>query len=504
MNDQAVRIVSHCVWFFLIALSFTAGCVVGPNFERPVGPAVTSYDAAPVSLPALGGPDPVQRFIDGGAIARQWWELFRSPALNEVLALAIKASPTLASARATLAQAEEVVVATRGAYYPQIDLAATSDYQYNRSLNRNSLVSSSAAASAKNSLVTSMFNIGPLLTYTPDLFGQNRRLVEEDVALTENQNYQLAAAYLTLTADSVTQAVTIASTVAQIEAVNEIIAADEHNLDLVRIAFAAGSVARTDVLSAESQLANDRTLLPPLRQQLSVAQHALAVLVGKTPAEWSPPAFDLEALTLPGELPVAVPSQLVHERPDILSAEAQLHAASAAIGVATAQLYPTLTLSPSWTLQTATIEGRFAGPDIAAEMAGSIAAPIFHGGTLKALQRAAVDAYEGELNVYRQTVLQAFGQVADVLRALQHDTELLGAESTAATASKASLDLSQAAYAAGRGSLVQVLDAQRLYAQALQGYAHAKGQRYLDSVLLFEAMGGDSKAWIESNAGSQP
>jgi len=230
----------------------------------------------------------------------------------------------------------------------------------------------------------------------------------------------------------------------------------------------------------------------------------LSVLVGKTPAEWSPPPFDLEMLTLPGELPVTVPAQLVHERPDILSAEAQLHAASAAIGVATAQLYPSVTLSPSWTLQTATIEGRFAGPDIAAEMAGAIVAPIFHGGTLQAQERAAVDAYEADFAVYRQTVLQAFGQVADVLRALQHDTELLGAESTAATASKASLDLSQAAYAAGRGSLVQVLDAQRLYAQALQGYAHAKGQRYLDSVLLFEAMGGDSKAWIESNAGSQP
>jgi NodT family efflux transporter outer membrane factor (OMF) lipoprotein len=504
MSDRAIRIPRHCAWFWWVALSITTGCIVGPNFERPPGPAVTSYDAAPISLPTPGGPDPAQRFADGAAIARQWWELFRSPDLNEVLALAIEASPTLASARATLAQAEEVVVAARGAYYPQIDLATTSNYQYNRSLNGESPASNSVAASGRNNLVTSMFNIGPLVTYTPDLFGQTRRLVEEDVALAENQRYQLAAAYLTLTANSVTQAVTIASTVAQIEAVNNIIAADEHNLDLVRIAFAAGSVARTDVLSAESQLANDRTLLPPLHQQLSVAQHALAVLVGKTPAEWTPPLFDLEGLTLPGELPVTVPSQLVHDRPDILSAEAQLHAASAAIGVATAQLYPSVTLSPSWTLQTATVEGRFAGPDIAASIAGSILAPIFHGGTLEAQERAAVDAYEADLGFYRQTLLQAFGQVADVLRGLQHDTELLGAESTAATASKASLELSQAAYAAGRGSLVQVLDAQRLYAQALQGYAHAKGQRYLDSVLLFEALGGDSRAWIEANAGAQP
>src|SRR5215472_6853376 len=184
----------------------------------------------------------------------------------------------------------------------------------------------------------SMFSIGPALNYTPDLFGQNRRLVEQDTALAENQSYQLAAAYLTLTSDAVTQAITIASILAQIKAVNDIFAVDNHNLDLVRIAFTAGSVARTDVLSAESQLANDRTLLPPLQQQLSVAQHALSVLVGKAPAEWSPPDFELDTLTLPGELPVTVPSELVRGRPDILAAEAQLHAASAAIGVATAQL----------------------------------------------------------------------------------------------------------------------------------------------------------------------
>src|SRR5207245_1051675 len=245
----------------------------------------------------------------------------------------------------------------------------------------------------------------------------------------------------------------------------------------VRIAFTAGSVARTDVLSAESQLAGDRTLLPPLLQQLSVARHALSVLVGKTPAEWSPPDFELETLTLPDELPVTVPSELVRRRPDILAGEAQLHAAGAAIGVATAQLYPSVTISPSWVLQA--IGGPVAAPSILGSIAGDIVAPIFHGGALKAQQRAAVDAYESELGVYRQTLLVAFGQVADILRALQHDAELLGSETAAVTASKASLALAQDAYAAGRGSLVQVLDAQRLYAQALLGYARAKGQRYL-------------------------
>jgi len=500
-----VRVHRYCTAFLLlIPLGFIAGCTVGPDFERPTAPVITSYERVPIALPTPGGPDPAQRFSDGGAIARQWWELFQSPDLNEVVTLAIKDSPNPASARATLAQAEEVVVAARGAYYPQINLTAEGTYQYNHSISGAPAAWNSVGSGRNNSLVTSMFNISPALSYTPDLFGQNRRLVEQDTALAENQSYQLASAYLTLTADAVTQVITIGSTLAQINAVNDIIAVDNHNLDLVRTAFTAGSVARTDVLSAESQLADDRTLLPPLEQQLSVAQHALSVLVGRAPAEWSPPNFELDTLTLPGELPVSVPSELVHGRPDILAAEAQLHAAIAAIGVATAQLYPSLTLSPSLAVQTFTAGGRFDGADLLASMGGSVVTPVFHGGTLQAQRRAAVDAYEANLGIYQQTVLEAFGQVADVLRALQHDAELLGSENTAVTASKASLDLSQAAYAAGRGSVVQVLDAQRLYAQALQGYAHAKGQRYLDTVLLFEAMGGDSQKWLVSNASSQP
>jgi NodT family efflux transporter outer membrane factor (OMF) lipoprotein len=481
----------------LVAL-LTGGCAVGPDFARPAPPPVTGYETEPIALPAPGDPDPAQRFA-GDAIARRWWELFQSTALDELLALAVADSPTLVSARATLAQAEQVVIVARAAYYPQVDLTASGSWQNARSLTGGS--SHTIIGNGPNTLTTSIFNIGPALTYTPDLFGQNRRFVEQQTALAENQAHQLAATYLTLTASAATQALTIASTEAQIKAVNDIIAADEHNLELVRIAFTAGSVARTDVLSAESQLAGDRTLLPPLLQQLSVARHALSVLVGKTPAEWSPPDFELETLTLPGDLPVTLPSELVRLRPDILAAEAQLHAASAAIGVATAQLYPSVTISPSVVLQA--VGGPVSTPSIIGSIAGTIVAPLYHGGALKAQQRAAIDAYDNELAVYRQTLLLAFGQVADILRALQHDAELLGAETAAVTASRASLELAQDAYAAGRGSLVQVLDAQRLYAQALLGYAHAKGQRYLDTVLLFEAMGGDSQAWVEALAGNE-
>jgi NodT family efflux transporter outer membrane factor (OMF) lipoprotein len=497
MSEPAARgRPSRACCALVIALGLTSGCAVGPNFSRPSPPAVEGYETEPVTLPDPGGSDPAQRFVNGGAIAREWWELFRSPALDEVLTAAIEGSPTLVSARATLRQAEEVVLTARAAYYPQADLVAQGSYDHARSLSGASF--NNFGANGGRSVSAGLFNVGPALSYTPDLFGGTRRLVEQQSALAQNQVYQLGAAYLTLTANTVTQAITIASTLEQIKAANDIIAADEHNLELVRISFEAGNVARTDVLSAESQLAGDRTLLPPLEQQLAVARHALSVLVGKTPGEWAPPPFELETLTLPGNLPVTIPSQLVHDRPDILSIEAQLHSASAAIGVATAQLYPSVTISPSVILEV--VGGPVTAPSLLASIAGTITTPIFHGGALEAQRRGAIDAYEAQLGVYRQTLLTAFGQVADTLRALQHDAQLLAAETAAVAASEASLELSQEAYAAGRGSLVQVLDAQRLFAQAVLGYARAKGQRYLDTALLFEAMGGDARAWMEARA----
>ena len=467
---------------------------------RPAAPAVGGYENGPVPLPAPGGSDPAQRFADRAAVAQQWWEAFQSPALAETLTLALAGSPTLASAQATLAQAEELVVAARAGYLPQIDASLAGSREHEVSLTGGSSTSGRRGTSVGSSLVTNMFSVGALMSYTPDLFGRNRRTVEQQAALAETQRYQLGAAYLTLTAEAVSQALTIATTLAEIKATQDIIAADEHNLELVRVSFEAGLVARTDVLSAESQLAGDRTLLPPLEQQLSVARHALSVIAGKTPAEWTPPDFELDALALPGLLPVSIPSELVHDRPDILAAEAQLHAASAAIGVATAQLYPSLTISPAWALQAVATGGPVAAPSILAGIAGSLTQPLFHGGALQAQRRGAVDAYEAQLGTYRQTVLVAFGQVADVLRALEHDAELLGAESAAVTSSAASLELAQEAYAAGRGTLVQVLDAQRLSAQALLGYARARGQRYLDTALLFEAMGGAAQSWLQARA----
>jgi NodT family efflux transporter outer membrane factor (OMF) lipoprotein len=316
--------------------------------------------------------------------------------------------------------------------------------------------------------------------------------VEQQSALADFQRYELAAAYLTLTGNVVAQAITIASIRAQIEQVNELIALDRRNLELTRASFEGGRSARTDVLSAESQLTADLTQLPPLNQALSVARHALAVLTGRPPGNWEPPDFDLDKLSVPEELPVAVPSDLVHQRPDILAAEATLHASSAAVGVATANLYPNLSLSAAWSRSAASPDALFNPASVIWNIAASLTQPLFHGGTLTAQRRAAVEDFNTDLASYRDTVLVSFGQVADVLRALEHDAELLEAQRTAIEAAQSSLDLIQESYRVGQASLLQVLDAQRLLFQARLGFVRTKAQRLFDTSQLYVAMGG---AW---------
>ncbi|MEM5371263.1 efflux transporter outer membrane subunit [Paraburkholderia azotifigens] len=475
---------------FLGLLSIVGGCAVGPDFSKPATSPEAGYRPAPVALPSAGPKDPRQHLQSGGEIVSQWWTLFRSDELDTMLSLAIAQSPTLDTARATLAQAQQAIIVARGGYFPLVDLEASAE---------RGRVNIGAPDSAGHATGT-LFSVGPIVNYSLDLFGHVRRQVEENTAFADVQRYALAAAWLTLTGNAVNTAITSASAREQLRAVQDIIAADRRNVDLVEIERSVGKAARTDVLTAQSQLAADLALLPPLKQQLSAAHDALATIVGKTPAEWTAPRFDFDMLVLPVDVPVTLPSALVRARPDILAAEAQLHAASAAIGVATAELYPSITLSASWTQQAGSIGPLFEGANGLWNLAAGLTAPLFHGGALKAQQQAAVDAFDAQLGVYRQTVLAAFGQVADTLKALEHDAEELAAQRAALDSAEASLALSQESYKVGAASLLDVLQAQRLYAQGRLGYAKAKGQRYLDTAQLFEATGGGWKASMASNA----
>jgi NodT family efflux transporter outer membrane factor (OMF) lipoprotein len=464
------------------ALLATAGCVVGPNFKRPEPPAVAGYlppgqaEPPPSSSSPDGGgaAEAAQRIALGQKIPALWWDLFHSQRLNETLAQAIAANYSLAAAKATLAAAQEAIVEARAAFYPQVALGA----------------SARRGNTGIGGGVSNLFSVGPSVSYSLDAFGGTRRRVEQETALAENQRYQLAAAYLTLTGGAVTEAITIASVRLQLATAEDLIRNDQKNLDLTQRNFDAGKVARTDVLTAAAQLEADRTQLPPLRQQLSVAQHALAVLAGKPTGAAPAQDFDIEELTLPQEIPVSLPSELVRQRPDILAAEAQLHADSAAVGVAISQMYPSITLSASLLQDALSLASLFHSASRDWSAGGDVNQPLYTGGALSAQRRAAIDVYNAQLAIYQQTVLQAFGQVADSLSALQHDAEQLAVSHRALDIASDSLRLQRSSYAAGKTSALQLISAENTYSEARLSYARAVGQRLVDTAQLFIATGG--------------
>ncbi len=472
-----------------------AGCTVGPDFSPPPPPSEPGFAASGERNPGQGGqvPDP-QAERRGQRIGGDWWTLFHSPDLDRVVRDSIAGNRTLAAAKSSLAEARHQATAAGGALFPQVDATAQADRER---------INMAAYGIDAPTPVFNLYQVGPTVSYDLDLFGKTRRTVEQADALAEAQGYQLDAAYLTLTGDVVVQAVTIASLQAEIRAAADIVADDDRNLDLVQTAKAAGSATEVDVLHAGSQLANDRTVLPPLRQQLSVARHALAVLVGRSPAQWSPPDFELDGFRLPHDLPVSLPSSLVRQRPDILAAESELHAASAAVGIATARMYPDITLSASL-LQQATFPGHlFADGASAVTAGGGLLAPLFHGGALKAEKAASEAAFQTAQARYEQTVLRAFAQVADVLQALVHDADDEAAQTTAMAVADSSLRLTRLSYAAGNVGVLQVLDAERQVQQARFGAVHARARRRLDTAQLFLAMGGGWWAW-DGRAGTPP
>ncbi len=474
----------------LVAL-LLAGCQAGPDFVRPRPPTVGSYVSGPKpSAFDAGSGEATQRVVEGRAIPAAWWRLFHSPLLDRTVREALAGNPGIDSARATLAQARQAVLQARGADYPQLDFAATAQRQQGPA----SILGQQPGHSLP---LYNLYTVGPVASFSPDVFGANARRVEQQASLAQYRAFELAAAQLAVSGNVVTEAVSAASLRAQIDAAGEIVAGDERNLALVQRKYAAGRTARSDVLIARGQLSNDRALLPPLRQQLAAAEDALAILVGRFPAQRTAPGFALSDFTLPAELPLSVPSALVRQRPDILAAEAQLHAASAAVGVASAQLYPDITLSASLASAALTPGALFGSSGTVWSVLGGVTAPLFHGGALRAQKQQAIDALRAADATYRQTVLQAFGQVADLLRALDHDARLVADEHEALDVARASLALQRAGYAAGKTDVLRLLDAQRSDQQARMGYARALAQRDLDSAQLLVAMGG---GWTEARA----
>jgi NodT family efflux transporter outer membrane factor (OMF) lipoprotein len=475
------------------AAALLCACTVGPNFHRPAAPATPGYRPAAQSRPlgaaaaaaqqrAPAAAPYEQQIRLGSPAASDWWTLFRSSQLDVLIRHALADNRNLVAAKATLAQSQELVAAQTGRLYPQVGLTAGAGRQQYGKQFLGSLIPSVAPFT--------YVSFGAGVSYTLDYDGAIARSIEEQMAFEQYERSELDAAQLTLTGDVASEAVIIAAMRGEIRAAAELISEDRNNVSLVQTAFANGSVSKLDVLTAQSQLATDQALLPPLYQQLAMARHALAVLLGRSPAEWSQPDLELTDLRLPRQLPVSVPSQLVRRRPDILAVEAQLHAATAAVGIATANLYPQINLSATLGQQALTPGKLFDTSSTAWSLIAGLTQPLFDGGTLRAERRASLDALRASAAQYQQTVLDSFGQVADLLDALDHDAQLVAAQANARDTSEASLELARQSYQAGNSGILQVLDAQRERQRAELGFLEAQSHQYLDTIQLLLAVGG--------------
>jgi NodT family efflux transporter outer membrane factor (OMF) lipoprotein len=461
-----------------------AGCAVGPDFQPPAAPENAGY--APGGAPTTTVSAPVaegaaQRLVSGKDIPGEWWRLFRSRRLNNLIDQALTTNPSLDAAQAALRQAKENVTATAGVLWPQIDGNASAQRE------QFSLASFGQSGAP---LIFNLFQATVNVSYSPDVFGGKRRQIEASKAQAEYQRFQLEATYLTLTANVTTAAIQEASLRGQIEATEDIIKAKGEQLDLMRKQLEIGSVAKTDVLAQESDLVQTQATLPVLEKQLAQQRHVLMALIGRFPNEDRGEIFRLSALQLPTNLPVSLPSQLVEQRPDVRAAEEQLHQASAQIGVAQANLLPQLSLSAYYggtALQPNVI---FAPSNIVWNISSGVSQPIFHGGTLLAQERAAIDAFEAAAAQYRNTVLLAFQNVADALRALQDDARALKIQERALRVASESLSLSRTQFQAGSITYLTLLNAQRAYEQARLTLVQAQAARLADTAALFQALGG--------------
>ncbi|HXX53987.1 MAG TPA: efflux transporter outer membrane subunit [Thermodesulfovibrionales bacterium] len=457
------------------------GCTVGPDFVRPEPLPVKHYTQQAEPTTTIPADGQAQRFEEGAAVIAEWWRLFNSSKLDDVIKEAVANNQTLQAAQARLRQSQDNLRAGYGVFYPQVDVGFEAARLKASQVNISGTPGSS---------IFNLYTLTGTISYALDVFGGNRRVVESLQAQEDFQRYTVLGTYLALTGNVVNTVIAAVTYGAQIEATEQIISAEKEQIEIAEAQAEAGTVPYMNVLSIKAQMAATEATIPQLKQKLSQAKHLLAALVGHTPAEWAAPHVDLADLELPTDLPITLPSELVRQRPDILAAEAQLHSASAEIGVATAALFPSFTLNGTAGLNNTSISDLLKSSGSFWSLGANIAAPLFHGGTLVSQRQAAIDAYEESQANYRQTVLSAFTQVADTLRALEHDAETLHAQSQALSAAEEALMLTQANYQAGIANYLQVLIANGQYHQAKLGYLQALAQRFQDTVALFIALGG--------------
>jgi NodT family efflux transporter outer membrane factor (OMF) lipoprotein len=491
----------------LACAALTAGCAVGPRYHRPQAPPHAGYAPAPLpqttaSAPVHGGE--AQRLIDDRDIPFEWWELFQSPALNALVERAFKANPTIASAQAALVQAQELVYAQQGYFFP----AVAANYNFQRTkIAGNFTVDDSPGTQGNgdnlNPPLQDLKNVphtAPLyydyhtaqllVGFVPDVFGANWRQVESLAAQRDAQRFALEATYITLASNVVAAAIQEASLRAQIEATRQIIAAEERSLAVLRDQFRLGFAMRMDVAAQETALAQAKATLPPLQEQFEQTRDLIRALVGNLPNQDVAETFELDALRLPPELPLSLPAKLIEQRPDVRAAEAQLHAANAQVGVAVAAMLPQFSITGADGGNADQFAWMFRKGGPFWDLIGNASQPVFEGGTLLHRKRAAVDALKQAAAQYQSSVLTAYQNVADTLHASLSDAVALAADVRAEDAAKLTYDLTQRQMDLGYVNYLTLLSAEMTYQQALILRVQAQATRYGDTVALFQSLGG--------------
>jgi NodT family efflux transporter outer membrane factor (OMF) lipoprotein len=484
MSCSAIR------WLFagttaLAAATLLTSCAVGPNFVHPAEPEITRYTREPITPETASTAAPSaqrQVFLEGRDIPQEWWMLFKSPALNALIARSLQNNPNLQAALATLRSAKESVYAQEGKYFPLV--AAN----FNPTRQRTSPALSAVPASG-----ASIFNLDTAqltVSYTFDIWGLNRRTVESLEALADVQRFQVEAAYLTLTANLAVAAITEASLRGQIDATVQLIAINDKMRDTLRRRLDAGYANRSDLAAQESALAQTRATLPPLRKALAQQRDLIAALSGTYPSDGPREMFRLADLRLPTDLPVSLPSQLIEQRPDVRAAEEQLHSASALVGVATANTLPSFTINANGGFMNTALAHLLAPQNVFWDLAGNATQTVFDAGTLYHQLQGAKDTYQAAAWTYRGAVIGAVQNVADALRALQSDADALRAALDFQRAAKTSFDLANQQTQTGNANVLLMLNSQQSYLQATVAVVQARATRLADTAALFQALGG--------------
>ena len=468
----------------LLAGLSVAGCAVGPDYRRPDAPPVDRYTAQPLpaaTAAAEAADGDAQRFLQGRDVPARWWTTFDNAELTRRVNTALAHSPSIASAQAALRQARENADAARGGLFPSADLGAGATRQ------KPSAVQSRQTGSGGPYTV---YNASVSVGYTLDLFGGVRRGIEAQLAQADYQQAQLETTYLTLAANVVTTSLQEASLREQVRATEQIVDMQRESLDITQKQLKIGAKSLSDTLAVRSQLAATEATLPPLRAQLAATRNQLASYLGTTPAQLQLQPLTLDAVSLPSDIPVSLPSRLVEQRPDIRAASAQLHAASAQVGVATAAMLPQVTLSGSVGSEALRAGDLFSAGTGAWSLGLGLTQPLFHGGELLHKKRAARAGMDKAVADWQQTVLNAFQNVADALQALQYDAQGLAAQAIAESTAAQQLDLVHRQFQLGATGYLNLLDAQRSYQQARIGLIQARSARLADTAALYAALGG--------------